>query len=247
MPYIVSSIKFILLAVLSFVLFDNTGDGKGYYILNKGIPGNNVNNLQKRLERAVLSNQPSLVIIMIGTNDMINPAKMLSYSMYSDKLNMLVSRIRENGADVLLLSVPYADTGYLFDRYGRDNYATGPNEKIDSVNGIIRRTAMEQHCMYLDMNQVFMSYNSPGREASSLIRNEKNNGVKDGVHPTARGYHVIAESIFSFLKEEGRSYNKIICFGDSITFGAFVLGQGTNKGKTYPAILRRLLAEEGKD
>ena len=247
MPYIVSSIKFIVLSVLSFILFDNTGDGKGYYILNKGIPGNNVNNLLKRLERAVLSNQPSLVIIMIGTNDMVNPAKMLTYSAYTDKLNMLVSRIRENGADVLLLSVPYADTGYLFDRYGRENYTAGPNEKIDSVNEIIRRTAVEQHCMYLDMNQVFRSYNSPDREASSLIRNEKNNGVKDGVHPTTRGYHVIAESIFNFLKKEGRSYNKIICFGDSITFGAFALGQGTNKGKTYPAVLRKLLADDSKN
>lgn len=244
MPYIISGIKFILFSVLSFILFDNTGDSKDYYVLNKGVPGNNVNNLQKRLERAVLSYQPSLVIIMIGTNDMVNPSKMLSYSAYSDKLNLLVDRIRKNGADVLLLSVPYADTGYLFDRYGRNRYPIGPNEKIDSLNGIIWRTAMEQHCMYLDINQVFNSYHSPSRESSSLIRNEKNTGVKDGVHPTPRGYHVIAESIFSFLKEEGRSYNKIICFGDSITFGAFALGQGTNKGKTYPGVLRRLLAEE---
>jgi lysophospholipase L1-like esterase len=243
MPYIISGIKFIIFSVLSFILFDNAGDGKDYYVLNKGIPGNNVNNLQKRLERAVLSYQPSLVIIMIGTNDMVNPSKMLSYSTYSDKLNLLVDRIRKNGADVLLLSVPHADTGYLFDRYGKDKYSVGPNEKIDSVNGIIRRTAIERHCMYLDINQVFSSYNSPSRESSSLIRNEKNTGVKDGVHPTPRGYHVIAENIFTFLKEQGRSYNKIICFGDSITFGAFVLGQGTNKGRTYPAILRRLLAE----
>jgi lysophospholipase L1-like esterase len=243
MPYIISGIKFILLSVLSFIIFDNTGDGKDRYVLNKGVPGNNVNNLQKRLERAVLGYQPSLVIIMIGTNDMVNPSKMLAYSTYSDKLNLLVDRIRENGSDVLLLSVPYADTGYLFDRYGRDRYPTGPNEKIDSVNGIIRRTAMDRHCMYLDINQVFSSYNSPSREAASLISNEKNTGVKDGVHPTARGYHVIAESISGFLKKEGRSYNKIICFGDSITFGAFVLGQGTNKGKTYPAVLRRLLAQ----
>lgn len=243
MPYIISGIKFILFSVLSFILFDNAGDGKDHYVLNKGIPGNNVNNLQKRLERAVLSYQPSLVIIMIGTNDMVNPSKMLSYSAYSDKLNLLVDRIKKEGADVLLLSVPYADTGYLFDRYGRDKYTAGPNEKIDSANKIIHEIALEWHCMYLDINQVFSSYHSPSREASSLIRNEKNTGVKDGVHPTPRGYHIIAESIFSFLKEEGRSYNKIICFGDSITFGAFALGQGTNKGRTYPAVLRRLLAD----
>lgn len=246
MPYIISGVKFILLSVLSFILFDNTGDGKDYFVLNKGVPGNNVNNLHKRLERAVLSYQPSLVIIMIGTNDMVNPSKMLSYSAYSNKLNLLVDRISKNGADVLLLSVPYADTGYLFDRYGSGRYPIGPNEKIDSLNRIIWRTAMEQHCMYLDINQVFSSYHSPSRASSSLIRNEKNTGVKDGVHPTPRGYHVIAESIFNFLKEEGRSYNKIICFGDSITFGAFALGQGTNKGKTYPAVLRRLLAEDDK-
>jgi lysophospholipase L1-like esterase len=242
MPYVVSGIKFILLSVLSFILFDNTGDSKDNFVLNKGIPGNNVANLLKRLERAVLNHQPSLVIIQIGTNDMVNPRKMLPYLAYSDQLNILVDRIRSSGAEVLLLSLPYVDTAYLFDRYGRENYTSGPNEKIDSANSIIHSIATAQHCLYFDMNEVFRLYNSPGREASSLIRNERNTGVKDGVHPTPHGYHVMAESIFNYLQREGRSYHKIICFGDSITFGAFALGQGTNKGKTYPAVLRKLLA-----
>lgn len=242
MPYVVSGIKFILLSVLSFMIFDNTGDGKDHYVLNKGIPGNNVANLLKRLERAVLRYQPSLVIIQIGTNDMVNPRKMLSYSTYHDQLNILVDSIRKSGADVLLLSLPYVDTAYIFDRYGRDFYTVGPNDKIDSANKIIHATALDQHCMYLDLNHVFTSHDSPSRAASSLIRNEKNVGVRDGVHPTSRGYRVIAESIFDHLRSEGRSYSKIICFGDSITFGAFVLGQGTNKGRTYPAVLRKLLA-----
>lgn len=235
--------KYILSIVLSLLSLADTGNGKDQFVLNKGMPGNNVCNLMKRLNRAVLKHHPSLVIVLIGTNDMVNPPKMLSYSTYSSNLNMLVDRIRKSGADVLLLTPPYVDTDYIFARHRRKKFAFPPNEKIDSVKAIIHKTAMDQDCMYLDINQVFSSYDSPSKAASSLIRNEKNSWMADGVHPTSRGYRVIAESVYAFLKNEGKSYDKIICFGDSITFGAYSFGQGTNRGKTYPAVLRKLLSD----
>ncbi len=166
---------------------------------------------------------------------------MLSYPEYACQLNLLITRIKASGADVLLLSLPAVDTEYLFTRHNRHKYTVPPNERIDTANSIILNTAREQHCMYLDINGVFKGYNSPNRTASSLIRNEENSNATDGVHPTSGGYKVIAESIFNFLKNEAKQYRRIICFGDSITFGAYSAGQGTNRGKTYPAVLKKLL------
>lgn len=227
----------LLLLISSF----NVQSDKDRYVLNKGFPGNNVSNLLRRLRRAVLKHKPDLVIIMIGTNDMVNPRKMLSYQVFREKLRLVVDSIRKNGASVLLLAPPDVDEGYLYARHGRDKYEIPPNKKMDSVRSIIHGISEMQHCMYLDIDSLFASRHSPDRTISSLIRNEANSGKKDGVHPTAAGYRLMAESIFSFLKSKGVSYKRIICFGDSITFGAFVSGQGTTRGDTYPAILKDLL------
>jgi lysophospholipase L1-like esterase len=217
------------------------------HLLNKGFPNNNVTNLNHRLNRAVLKHHPSLVIIMIGTNDMVNPPKMLSFDKYRRKLNKLVKNITQQGADVLLLSPPPVDTTELFSRRDSKKFKIAPNVKIDTVTRIMRQTALDQHCMFLDINAVFRAHHSPNESGESLIRNEANAGSKDGVHPTAAGYKLIAESVFKFLKKRDKHYQRIICYGDSITFGAYARGEGSTRGKTYPAVLKRLLfAGDGK-
>jgi lysophospholipase L1-like esterase len=215
--------------------------GQDHYVLNKGIPNNNVSNLLGRVKRSVLRHHPSLVIIMIGTNDMVNPPKRVSYKTYEENLSKLIGHIKTSGTDVLLLTLPHVDTVDLFKRHRRKKYRIPPNERIDSANIIIRRISKNQHCMFLDIDSIFQAHHSPNRTASSLIRNEKNAGAKDGVHPTPQGYQIIAESIAGFLKNTGKLYPKVICFGDSITFGAYVKGEGSTRGKTYPAVLKRLL------
>jgi lysophospholipase L1-like esterase len=211
------------------------------HMLNKGFPNNNVVNLTDRLHRSVLRYHPQLVIIMIGTNDMVNPPKMMSLQAYRKKLNHLVATIKGQGSDVLLLSPPPVDTTTLFTRRSRDNFTTPPNTKIDSVVDIMKETAAAQHCMFLDINAVFRAHDSPNPTGSSLIRNQINSGRKDGVHPTPAGYELIAQSVFHYLKSQGKHYTKIICFGDSITFGAYAKGEGSTRGETYPAVLKRML------
>lgn len=211
------------------------------FVLNKGFPGNNVFDLKRRLKVAVLHYNPSLVIIMIGTNDMINPAKMLSYSAFKHTLEIIVKRILSTGAEVLLLSVPHVDAAYVSARHNPKKYFILPNERIDFANVTIERMAVNQSCLFLDVNVVFKRYHSPDRTSSSLIRNKENSGCKDGVHPTSTGYRIIAENVAAFIQQQGKKYTRIICFGDSITFGAYSRGMGTSKGRTYPAVLRKLL------
>lgn len=234
---IMSFCSVLLLLLLGFI----PARSQSYHIWNKGVPNNNTADLLRRLHRAVLKRNPSLVIIMIGTNDMVNPAKMRSYTDYRDALTRIVTRIQQQGSDVLLLSLPPVDTMDLFTRHNRKKYDAPPESKIDTANAIIKEISKIRHCMFLNINAVFRSHHTPNQTVSSLLRNKANSHRRDGVHPTAKGYALIAEKIAEFLKNHDKQYPRIICFGDSITFGAYAKGEGSTRKETYPAVLKRLL------
>ena len=71
----------------------------------------------------------------------------------------------------------------------------------------------------------------------SLIRNKANAKSLDGVHLTQEGYRLMAEMIAGLLKDTVKPSDVVVCFGDSITLGAGMKGQGTAFGETYPAWL----------
>jgi len=76
------------------------------------------------------------------------------------------------------------------------------------------------------------------------LRNEANSRSKDGVHPTSGGYDVIAGAVYQGMKTAGwQDAGAVVCFGDSITYGAGMKGAGTAAvdAETYPAKLARLL------
>lgn len=52
--------------------------GLGVQIVNAGVSGDQVTDLQKRLDRDVLAQKPTIVVICIGVNDVLWVPKMLS-------------------------------------------------------------------------------------------------------------------------------------------------------------------------
>ncbi|MBJ2175957.1 hypothetical protein JBL43_17005 [Aureibaculum sp. A20] len=211
--------------------------GVSAQVINAGVGGNNTMNLLHRLNKDVLEQHPDLVILMVGTNDMLNSKKMISYKKYEDNLVTLVRKIKEKGSEIVLMSPPPADSVYLFERHDKNLFNESPNEKLDSVRKINLRIAVNHDLKFIDLYQVFTDLNLPKHNTDLFIRNQKNSGVSDGVHPTELGYHLIGEIVFYFLKENQlvQKQQKIVCFGDSITKGSGA------KGKTYPVILQNLI------
>lgn len=218
-------------------------------VINAGVGGNSTVNLLQRLESDVLQHKPDLVILMVGTNDMLNSKKMISYQLYKNNLNKILERIKENGANVLLMSSPPVDSVYLFDRHDKELFKEAPNVKLDSARHIVASLAYENDLEYLDLFQVFQDLKLPKHNEDKYFRNEKNSGAKDGVHPTSLGYRFIAETVFECLKEKRilEEHLKIICFGDSITYGSGVKNGGTVEGENYPAVLLSLIDSETKN
>lgn len=212
-------------------------------VINTGVSGNTTLNLLERLNTDVLQQQPDLVILMVGTNDMLNSKKMISYKSYEINLRELVNKIQASGTKILLLSPPPVDSVYLFQRHDKTLFKDPPNTKLDSVRQIMQKVSIDNGLQYLDIHLSFQKRNLPEHNSDLFIRNIRNSGRPDGVHPTALGYHFIAASVFAFIKTKYESFKsrRIVCFGDSITYGSSVKQGGTVQGDSYPAVLERLI------
>ncbi|WP_052823336.1 SGNH/GDSL hydrolase family protein [Neotamlana sedimentorum] len=207
-------------------------------VINAGVGGNNTIDLLNRIDNDVLANKPDLVLLMVGTNDMLNSKKMVDYKVYQNNLNTIIEKIKSTGSQIVLINPIPADNDYLFMRHEKSLFSEKPNTKLNKAGEIVKNLAKKHQVFFYDLNAEFKALNLPKHNQDVFIKNEKNSGKKDGVHPTAFGYQFIAQNVFQFLSEHNLidGNNKIICFGDSIT-------RGNAKGKNYPSFLNKLLKE----
>jgi lysophospholipase L1-like esterase len=204
-----------------------------YTITNKGIGSDNTADLLKRVDADVISLKPKLVIIMVGSNDVRAKFKSLPLKQFEANLDKLVKDIQTSGSDVMLLSPP--PLGYT-----TISYPDPVNSRLDSAVQIINSISQKYNCMYVDINQKFKKAGSPNGSKTSMINNgESAPDHPDGLHVTKVGARFIAKAIYTYIIDNNKllSYETIVCFGDSLTYGQYLDGAGTANGDTYPAFL----------
>lgn len=218
-------------------------------VINAGHGGDNTRNLLARVDRDVISAKPSLVILLVGGNDFLNSKNAVPEAQYRSNLLELVTRIKAGGAAVVQLTMSPACDDYLIARHSREYYGSrGPSGAIRRLNEIITEVARETETPLIDLHAAVEAVGGASEKKESLIRNRANSNSEDGIHLTPEGYRLMAKTIFQFLKEHGLNRQaKIVCFGDSLTYGAAMQGAGTAEGDTYPAQLQRLLRSSTSD
>ena len=203
--------------------------------------GHSSTNLLARLERDVLSKKPGLVVLMVGTNDMLHEKKMHTLAQYEANLEQLVATIRKK-SDLVLMTIPPIYAPYVVQRKPQFNGDAGaPVARIDSANAVIRRLAQKHQCVLVDLNTILTACGGANTDRDGLFQNEANSGIADGVHPTASGYKVIAAAVYQTIRSHWPGVQSVVCFGDSITRGYRTTGEGTTEGDPYPAVLNRML------
>ena len=237
-------VKNLLLTIIISAVFSSCT--KHFNIINKGIAGNNSSDLVKRMDADVLALHPDLVILMVGSNDMLNSGKFIAYDQFLENYRLMITTFKSRGIELVVMKPPPVDTGYLFKRHKRASFSEDPNAKIDSAGALIKQLAAAHHLHFIDINELIRRHGSPNRTVNSLIVNAANMANEDGVHPTKEGYQLIAKDIYTYLKSRGllRKNRTIVCFGDSITYGAFMDGEGSVEGDTYPAFLKRFILKK---
>lgn len=209
-------------------------------VFNAGVNGNNTVNLLSRLEKDVMDKDPDLVILMGGTNDMMNINKSLSMEAYENNYQQLVGKIKGK-ADLILMTIPPVYMPYVLERKPQFNKDAGlVQQKIDSANNVIRKMAAKNKCILVDLNKILLASGGADTTRDGLFQNEANMGIADGIHPNANGYKIIASALYQTIMTAKPNAKRIVCFGDSITCGYRMKGQGTIDGDTYPAVLNRI-------
>lgn len=141
----------------------------------RGISGQTTPQILVRFRQDVVQLKPKVVVILAGTNDIAGNTGPSSLEMIQDNLASMAEIARANGIRVVLSSVlPAYD--YPWKR-GLD-----PAPKIVALNSWIRSYAAATGAVYLD-------YHTAMADTRGGLRAEL---TRDGVHPNAAGYAVMA-------------------------------------------------------
>ncbi len=163
----------------------------GIEIVNAGISGNKVPDLQRRLDKDVLAKKPTLVVIYIGINDvwhgLNDPAKGTSKEKFEEGLKEIIGKIKGAGARVVLCTPTV-----IGEKSGGANKADG---KLDDYSDIGRRIAKELKLPLCDLRKAFVDYLKDGN------KDNKDRGVltTDTVHLNEAGNKLIAETMLKTI------------------------------------------------
>jgi lysophospholipase L1-like esterase len=196
-------------------------------VINLGVGGNNTQSLLNRMSD-VTNQSPDLTIIMIGTNDAVNSSAYINTNQYKINLTSIVTQIKAIGSDVILISMPPVidaikkSTHDYTPIYGDENTFDLNVDILPQYRAKMQEVANEQNVVFVDGLAPFTANGDPTTDSTSWI-------TSDGTHLKTSGYLAIAQALLSHCY----GYQKIACFGDSLTYGT--------GGTPYPLQLSQLI------
>lgn len=135
-----------------------------------------------RFQQDVVSLQPSIVIIMAGTNDIAQNNGEIELSYVVENVKSMCEIAKYNGIYPIICSVLPAHSFYW-----RPN--TKPEEEIVALNRMLQLYASENNIKYID----FYSLLDDGMGGMPFIYAE------DGVHPSTVAYSKMEELIYKTI------------------------------------------------
>ncbi|MFO1043456.1 MAG: SGNH/GDSL hydrolase family protein [Planctomycetaceae bacterium] len=162
-------------------------------VIGAGISGNKVPDLQRRLEKDVLSRKPTLVVIYIGINDVWHgendPARGTLPEAFAAGLKEVIGRCTEAGAKVVVCTPTVIgekkDGGNKLD------------QRLDQYSDISRNLAKELKLPLCDLRKAFLDY---------LKENNAENADKgilttDRVHLNDAGNKFVADTMLKVIDQ----------------------------------------------
>ena len=166
-------------------LFDEFCKVYGVNIYNRGISGDTSDRLLERLDENVLNINPKAVVLLIGINDLTAGADV---EYIAGNIEATVERIRNSNPNTLIvLQAVYPVNTKMY----RSIVLKKAAKKISTLNSKIKSIANKYGTDYIDFTNKLSD--SDGMFSSEL--------TYDGLHPTAKGFSVVANEIESILTQ----------------------------------------------
>ncbi len=181
------------------------GDGNGYRrilesmlrahfgpaeVANEGLDGTNSDRGAERVGASLARVQPSFTLIHYGTNDWNSSACRDLPCFTTSSLRSMVQQINRSRGHAFLATILPTNTGY------DDRAPASRNDWVAQQNVYIRQVADEEGAVLVDLNGAFLRSGLP----NSLL-------FVDHVHPTSRGYQIMAQTWFDAIT---KAYTKIL-------------------------------------
>jgi lysophospholipase L1-like esterase len=154
-------------------------------LFNAGISGDKVTDLQARLDRDVLAQKSTVVVIAVGINDVWRGKDGTSIDRYEAGLKDLLARIGKTGARMVLCTPSVIGERKVneFDR------------SLDQYAAIVRKVAAEAKIPVCDLRRAFVEHlriHNKSDEAENCL-------TRDGVHLNEAGNRLVAEQLAGVL------------------------------------------------
>lgn len=156
-------------------------------ILNTGIGGNRVIDLEKRWQKDVRRLKPDWLSVMIGINDVWrqfdSPHKLeqVYIAQFEDVYRKLLVQTRPELVGLVLMTPYFIET----------NRADPMRVKMDAYGMVVRQLATEFDAIFVDVQAAFDAY---------LLHRTSQSLSDDRVHPNATGHMIIAKAFLTAIE-----------------------------------------------
>ena len=177
-------------------------------VIGAGISGNKVPDLERRLERDVLSKKPSVVVIYIGINDVWHSERGQGTSKedFAAGLQRIIDEIKKAGGRAVLCTASVIGE--------KTDGSNKLDKMLDEYCEVSRQVAAETKTPLLDLRQAFLAHlkaNNPDNKEAGIL-------TTDRVHLNDAGNRFVAEQMFTALvgddqaaaKAEGKAEGKSV-------------------------------------
>ncbi|RZP04517.1 MAG: G-D-S-L family lipolytic protein [Flavobacteriales bacterium] len=176
---------------LGFInLLEESVDSEKFNLIGKGISGDKVSDLLVRYENDVLAQNPDIVFIYIGINDVwhsYDVGKGSDIDFYEKGLRKIITDIKKIDAKIILCTPTVIGERVNF----KDELEIKRDQELDAFSGVVRNLSSEFNTELLDLRTIFKDY---------IFENNQNNDYQDfltddGVHLNDAGNKLIAEKM----------------------------------------------------
>lgn len=167
------------------------GLSEKYDIVGAGIGGNKIYDLFLRLEKDVLEQNPDVVVIWIGVNDVWHKSSHgtgTDYDKFGKFYDAVVKKIQVNGAKVILVTP--AAIGE------RNDFSNTQDGDLNLYSNWIRKYATDNALGLVDLRKTFHEFsvaNNPNNEEKGIL-------TTDRVHLNAKGNAFVAAQMWEVIK-----------------------------------------------